>query len=169
MVLRQSVAVQPVWILALLVALMPAMPAHGGSGSYDVRVDGHSYDVRYSVDADVIAMAIDQELDSLLIGLENAQDSEFVVYLPGEMISAEGDRFVILVDWVETDYELAGPRDQVQQMPVTAVKFTVPEGAVEVEIIGTRVVPEFALGAMAAFGVLLAVTTVCLRGRPFRW
>lgn len=160
---------QPVWILALLVAVMPAMPAHGGSGSYDVRVDGSSYDVRYSVDADVIAMAIDQELDSLLIGLENARDSAFVVYLPDEMISAEGDRFVILVDWVETDYEIVDLREQGQQTSVTAVEFAVPDGAVEVEIIGTYVVPEFPPGALAVFGVILAATTACLRGRLFRW
>ena len=115
--------------------LLGSLPAH--AESYNLQIDEHSYDIQYDVDADVLAMAIDQELNSLLIGLENTQDSLFTIQLDDEMISAENNEFAILVDGFEVNYE-ANPMGE-----KTEIKFFVPIGTQEVEIIGTHVIPEF--------------------------
>ena len=73
---------------------------------YHLIVDEHSYDLEYDIDTDVIAMAIDHELNSLLIGIENTQDSTFQMILPTEMISAENNEFAVLVDGFEIDYQI---------------------------------------------------------------
>ena len=119
-------------VLLLLVGFSPAF-----SESYNLQIDEHSYDLEYQIDANVLAMAIDQELNSLLIGIVNANDSQFSIKLPNEMISAEQNEFAVLVDGLEVDYELNSLGD------MTEISFFVPNLSQEIEIIGTHVIPEF--------------------------
>ncbi len=37
--------------------------------TYDLVIDEHSFELKYELNGDVIAMALDQELTSLLIGI----------------------------------------------------------------------------------------------------
>ena len=76
------------------------------SNTFGLTVDGDDtiYEINYTVDAKVLAMEIDQELNSLLIGLENTRDSIFSIHLPDNVISAENDQFVVFVNLVDTDY-----------------------------------------------------------------
>lgn len=148
--------------------------------TYALEIDGHSFEVPYRVDADVIAMAVDQELDSLLIGLENAGDSVMVIDLAHKLIRAEnggggdgdgddgdgGGAYAVLVNGIEVDYGIVTDGDS------SALSFFVPEFSEEVEIIGTYVIPEFppvALAGTAAL-VLAAVLAASRAGWPlFRW
>ena len=139
----------------LLVGFLPAF-----SESYNLQIDEHSYDLEYQVDADVLAMAIDQELNSLLIGIENANNSLFSIKLPNEMISAENNEFAVLVDGYEVDYQL-NTLD-----PKTQILFFVNEGTQEIEIIGTQVIPEFPVGLL--FGVLLVMPIIILFSKNSR-
>lgn len=132
----------------LSVGFLPAF-----SESYNLQIDEHSYDLEYQVDADVLAMAIDQELNSLLIGIENANDSQFSIKLPNEMISAENNEFAILVDGLEVDYELSSLGD------MTEISFFVPSMSQEIEIIGTHVIPEFPIVILI---LVLTITSVIL-------
>ena len=84
------------------------------SESYNLQIDEHSYDLEYQINADVLAMAIDQELNSLLIGIDNTEDSLFSIKLPNEMISAENNEFAVLVDGLEIDYNLNSLRDSTE-------------------------------------------------------
>ena len=89
----------------LVILSLILVPQLGFASVYTIDVGNHTYDVVYSVDADIIAMEIDPELNSLLVGLNNTKDSFFEIHLPDELISAEGDQFVVLIDWIETDYQ----------------------------------------------------------------
>ena len=108
--------------------------------SYILEIDEHVYDIQYYVDADVIAMAIDEELDSLLVGIENTKDSIFSIDLEHEMINAQNNEFAVLVNGLEVDYEIISDDDS------STLKFFVPTGTQEIEIIGTHVIPEFPIG-----------------------
>jgi len=44
--------------------------------TYDLVIDEHSFELKYELNGDVIAMALDQELTSLLIGIENTKNSK---------------------------------------------------------------------------------------------
>ena len=132
----------------LLVGFLPAF-----SESYNLQIDEHSYDLEYQADADVLAMAIDQELNSLLIGIENANDSLFSIKLPNEMISAEKNEFAVLVNGLEVDYELK------PLGAMTEISFFVPNLSQEIEIIGTHVIPEFPIVVLI---LILTITGVVL-------
>ncbi len=154
--------VAPVLALALIGGAV--LPAYAQSDPYRISVDGHSFDVAYSVDADVVAMEIDVELNSLLVGLEGTRDSVFEIHLPDEMISAEDDDFVVLVDWVEVDHRIVEPsHTSAPEAPVTVVQFPVQDGALEVEIIGTHVIPEFPVAMIALAAVLTGVVVMSKR------
>ena len=72
--------------------------------TYDLVIDEHSFELKYELNGDVIAMALDQELTSLLIGIENTKDSTFTIDLPNEMIRSVDNAFAILVNGLEVDY-----------------------------------------------------------------
>jgi len=107
--------------------------------SYILQIDDHVYDIQYNINANVLAMAIDQELTSLLIGIEDTKDSDFVIDLHHELINAQNNAFAVLVNGVEIDYEIISDSDS------STLSFFVPEGTEEIEIIGTHTIPEFHL------------------------
>jgi len=111
--------------------------------SYQLTVDENSFEINYSTTGRVIAMEIDKELFSLLIGLENVEkDSILEIEFTHELISAENNEFAVLVNGYEIDYELFTTD--------LGSKLTIPIFAdtEEIEIIGTNVIPEFPLGIL---------------------
>ena len=81
------------------------------SSQYALEIDEHAYSISYVVNANVIAMDIDPESTSLLIGLDNTYDSRFFIALEHELINAQNNEFIILVDGQETDYEISSDSD----------------------------------------------------------
>jgi hypothetical protein len=102
-------------------------------------------------------MAIDPELTSLLIGLENTKESVFKINLQQEIINADNNDFAVLVNGYEIDYDILTNSDS------STLSFYVPEFTEEVEIIGTHVIPEFPIGAILGFVLLVSVVTVFSR------
>ena len=125
--------------------------------SYDLIIDENSFELKYELNGDVIAMALDQELTSLLIGIDKTNDSAFIIELPNEMIRSEDNAFAVLVNGLEVDYEIVSDNDSL------ILEFFVPSGTEEIEIIGTYVIPEFPLGFVLIFGSIM--TVVCLMTR----
>jgi len=151
-------------ILPLLISTIPAFgeshPEYSGiedPSKFHLKVNDDEFFIPFHVDANVIAMQIDPELTSLLIGLENTSDSVFEIDLKHELISAHDNEFAILVNGLEIDYDVVSDSDS------TTFTFFVPEFTEEVEIIGTHVIPEFTLGATMGFAVLV-LSVVAISG-----
>ena len=121
---------------------------------YVLQFDDHTFDILYAVNGDVLAMDVDPESKSLLVGLENTRDSNFSINLNPELISAPNNEFVILVDGQDVDYQIFTDTDSV------TLSLFVPTGTQEVEIIGTSVIPEFPIGAI--FVLIIMVTSVII-------
>jgi predicted secreted protein with PEFG-CTERM motif len=146
------------WIFLILPFLIFSTPIfaqtldsdESSNSEYVLEIDQHEYSISYVVNADVIAMAIDPESKSLLIGLDNTYDSQFSIGLEHELINAQNNEFVILVDGEEVDYEITSDSAS------STFTFFVPIGSEEVEIIGTSVVPEFPIGAIFGFAVMIS-------------
>ena len=146
------------WIFLILPFLIFTTPIFAqtpsdelsNSSQYALEIDEHAYSISYVVNANVVAMEIDPESTSLLIGLDNTYDSRFFIGLEHELISAQNNEFVILVDGQETDYEISSDSDS------STFAFFVPTGTEEVEIIGTHVIPEFPIGAIFGFAVMIS-------------
>ena len=124
-----------------------------------LEIDEHVFDIVYDVDADVLAMAIDQESKSLLVGIDNAQDSQFMIAFPKEMIDAENGEFAVLVNGVEIEYEISSDSQNYTLI------FYVPVDSEEVEIIGTHVIPEFHIGVIVIIGIVMMSSIIISRSK----
>lgn len=124
---------------------------------YVLDIDEHIFAIKYDVNGDVIAMAIDPELTSLLIALENTSDSVFKIDLDHQLINAQNNEFAILVNGYEVEYEIVTDGNS------STFTFFVPQNTEEIEIIGTHVIPEFPLGAI--FGLVLLITMIMVVSR----
>lgn len=151
------------WFLFILPLLIFSTPAFAqtlesdsfsNSSEYVLEIDGHEYFISYTVNAHILAMAIDPESKSLLIGLDKTYDSPFFIELEHGLINAENNEFIILVDGEEVYYQITSGSER------SIFEFFVPVGSEEVEIIGTHVIPEFPIGAI--FGLMVLISSVML-------
>lgn len=127
-----------------------------------LNTDDQTFEVRYSLDGQVIAMAIDHELNSLLIGITEVKDSAFQITLPQDLISAENNEFIVLVNQIEVDYNVS------EQDDTATLSFFVPVDSEEIEIIGTQVIPEFPLGVLMVFATMIVAVTLVTKIGKFR-
>jgi hypothetical protein len=132
-------------LFVFLIILTPLVLDAQAKETYLLTIDEHTFELHYELTGEVIAMELDQELTSLLIGIENTKDSTFSISLPDEMIASENNEFAVLVNGLEIDYDLELLENGV------ALKFFVPDGTQEIEIIGTHVIPEFPFGIILGF------------------
>ncbi|HXG13881.1 MAG TPA: PEFG-CTERM sorting domain-containing protein [Candidatus Nitrosotenuis sp.] len=127
-----------------------------------IAVTGTDFLVNYSIKGGrVISITPSIPDKSLIIQIETTSDGELTVTLPRGLIDArlgpdgqsgEDDSFFVLVDGAEVDFdETTTSSDRTLTIPFE-------DGATEIEIIGTFVIPEF--GTMAA--IILAVAIVSI-------
>ena len=146
-------------ILSVSFSILPSVFAEN---IYNLTVDEHSFDLTYEFSGDVIAMAIDQELRSLLIGVENTTDSLFRITFDNTLITAENDNFAILVNGLEVDYDILDDGNS------STLRFYVEEGTEEIEIIGTHVIPEFPFSVFFGFVLMTSLVLILPKFRIFR-
>jgi hypothetical protein len=146
-------------ILSVSFSILPSVFAEN---IYNLTVDEHSFDLTYEFSGDVIAMAIDQELSSLLIGVENTKDSLFKITFDNTLITAENGNFAILVNGLEVDYDILDDGNS------STLRFYVEEGTEEIEIIGTHVIPEFPFSVFSGFVLMTSIVLIITKFRIFR-
>ena len=146
-------------LLIIAILIIGISPIFAEEKKYVLEIDEHVFNIVYDVDADVLAMAIDQESKSLLVGVENAQDSQFMIAFPKEMIDAENDAFAVLVNGVEIEYEISS-----DSQDYTLI-FYVPVDSEEVEIIGTHVIPEF--GSIVTMILAVSIISIIVLSAKF--
>jgi len=130
------------------------------SDKVTLTFDGKPYDLYYgyhgSLDAlgsDAVfptlsTMKINEEKKSLEITMTDVPEkTDFWVRMPDAVISAENENYIVLVDGVDTGYDLMKfPNDHV-------IGFFITEDTKNIEIIGTSVIPEFGSIAIMILGV----------------
>lgn len=144
-------------ILLILLLMLSALPVFADSdlfqienpSYYELKIDEHIFSIPYNVDSNVLAMAVDEELTSLLIGLDETKDSIMVIELDDQIISAENNQFAVLVNGLEVDYNIVSNENS------SVLSFFVPAFTEEVEIIGTHVIPEFSFGIILIFSIVV--------------
>lgn len=146
-------------IMIFTILILPNLSAFAEK-NYRLEVDGNSFDIKYDFDGDIIAMDVDKESTSLLIGTDNVKDANFQITLPDELIQADNNAFVVLVNGYEVEYKVTSGVD-------TVLTFFVPDFTEEIEIIGTHVVPEFPLGAILVFGSIFGIIVVMHKSKRF--
>lgn len=143
-----------------LVMIFSSNLAYGST--YSLETSDMPFEISYELNGDVIAMAVDENTTSFLIGITNVEDSNFEISLPTELISAENNEFVVLVDGIEVDYDVSTQND------AAMLQFFVPANSQEIEIIGTHVIPEFPLGALVVLATMIVIVTFVTKIGKFR-
>jgi len=149
-------------LIFLMVFLIPQTSLYADELKYMLNTDDQTFEIAYSLDGKVIAMAIDHELNSLLIGITEVRDSIFQITLPQNLISAKNNEFAVLVDLVEVDYDIS------TQDNAAILYFFVPADSQEIEIIGTQIIPEFPLGALVVLATMIGIVTFVTKTGKFR-
>jgi predicted secreted protein with PEFG-CTERM motif len=134
--------------------------------------DDKSYDVYYGYHGSLDSMGSNYEfpvLSSMNINEENKsidivmetipEKTDFWVRMPDDVISAENEKFIVLVDGVDTGYDLMKfPSDHV-------IGFFIDEDTKNIQIIGTQVIPEF--GNIAMLILVLSIISIVVVSRRF--
>src|SRR3989338_11279457 len=147
------------FIFALIIVFSSNL-AYGST--YSLETSDMPFEISYELNGDVIAMAVDENTTSFLIGITNVEDSNFEISLPTELISAENNEFAVLVDQIEVDYNISA------QDNASILQFFVPANSQEIEIIGTHVIPEFPLGALVVLATMIVIVTFVTKINKFR-
>ena len=114
---------------------------YGYKGSLDSIGSHHAEPILSS-------MTINEERKSIEIIMDEVpKKTDFWVRIPPEVLYAEGDKFTVLVDGVNTGYDMTTfPNDY-------AIGFIILETTENIEIIGTRVIPEFGVFSVMILGI----------------
>lgn len=130
--------------------------------SYTIEIDDATFDIYYggygSIEIGGEALEEDEptlssmnlnterkSLEITLVPIPN--DKVFWILLPLEVISAEDAKYQLLIDGVDTKYDLT-------KFPENyALGMILPPGAKNIEIIGTKVVPEFGTVTILILGL----------------
>jgi predicted secreted protein with PEFG-CTERM motif len=130
----------------------------GAPSGKKVHVENTEFDVSYKITGGkVLGITADVEAKSLLISIQTTSDGVLTITLPRDLIDAkingEDDSFFVLIDGEETS-------DVSEETTSTDRTLTIQfqDGAEEIEIIGTQIVPEF--GAIAALVLAVAIISI---------
>ena len=136
----------------------PGGGSTGGPSGPTIGVDRTSFVLSYKITGgSVLSVTPDDEANSLIIGISTTSDGELTITLPRELIDAIGpdgseDTFFVLIDGEEVDFdETTTSTDRTLTIPF-------PDGAEEIEIIGSFVIPEF--GTIAALILAIAIISI---------
>ena len=144
--------------------------------SYTIEVDDNTFDIYYggygsleiggeALEPDeptLLSMNLNVERKSLEIVLNPVpNDKIFWVLLPLDVISAEEAQYQLFIDGVETKYDLT-------KFPGNyALGMVLPPDAEYVEIIGTKIIPEFGTYAILILGISIFGLVYYMRKTSF--
>jgi predicted secreted protein with PEFG-CTERM motif len=130
----------------------------GGPSGPTISVDRTSFVLSYTITGgSVLSVNPDDDANSLIIGISTTSDGELTITLPRALIDAVGpdgeeDSFFVLIDGEEVDF------DESKTSTDRTLTIAFPDGAEEIEIIGSFVVPEF--GTIAALILAVAIISI---------
>jgi prepilin signal peptidase PulO-like enzyme (type II secretory pathway) len=127
--------------------------------THTFETEGQIFEITYDFDGNLLAIDIDKESTSMLIGVYDVKDSMFEISFPPELLAAEQADFIVLVDGFETDYAIR------YDEKTPHLTFPIPALTEEIEIIGTSVIPEFPFGPILVMGIVALVTVVLVQKR----
>ena len=127
-----------------------------------VEIEGQTYDIPFEISGGSLeGVEADVESMSLLFTILSNSSGTLTLWLPTELIDADGE-FSVFVDGNET---AATELDPTADARVLEVEFD--EGAQEIEVMGTSIVPEFGPLALLATVAATGAIVMAYRFRRF--
>jgi hypothetical protein len=173
----------PTFCLLLLFSssIIPTVQAQGNNGTQaqgnnstiDVEIDGQSYPIAYNITGGEISnITAMKENATLMIDMATNDDGTLILELPRNIMDSknpqnEDEDYILFADGIQTGADQIVTNNQVRTLSVDF-----DNGVEQIEIAGTRIVPEFGplSGLLLAVGVLgvLAITAKLTKFRMFR-
>jgi hypothetical protein len=105
--------------------------------------------------AQITSIDINKEQKSMIISVDNIyQDDLMSIRFSKELVSAEGKRLTLLIDSQQKGYESNTQNDKQTMI------FVLPANTKQVEIVGTKVIPEFPSSVLALIVVVSSVVLI---------
>jgi predicted secreted protein with PEFG-CTERM motif len=122
-----------------------------------IGVDRTNFVLSYKITGgSVLSVTPDDEANSLVIAIKTTSDGVLTITLPRALIDAkineQDDNFFVLIDGEEVEFE------ETTTDTDRTLTINFPDGAEEIEIIGSFVVPEF--GTIAALILAIAIISI---------
>lgn len=122
-----------------------------------IGVDRTNFVLSYTIKGgSVLSVTPDDEAHSLIVAIKTTSDGELKITLPRALIDAkineQDDNFFVLIDGEEVEFE------ETTTDTDRTLTIAFPDGAEEIEIIGSFVVPEF--GTIAALILAIAIISI---------
>src|ERR671915_208468 len=152
-------------------SMIPATQAQGNNGTQaqgnnstvDVQIDGKAYPITYNMTGGEISnVTAMKENSTLLIDVATNDDGTLILELPRNIMDSknpqnEDEDYILFADGIQIEADQIVTNNQVRTLSVDF-----DNGVEQIEIAGTRIVPEFGplSGLLLAVGVLgvLAIT-----------
>ena len=162
-------------------SMIPATQAQGNNGTQaqgsnstvDVQIDGKAYPITYNMTGGEISnVTAMKENSTLLIDMATNDDGTLILELPRNIMDSknpqnEDEDYILFADGIQIGADQIVTNNQVRTLSVDF-----DNGVEQIEIAGTRIVPEFGplSGLLLAVGVLgvLAITAKLTKFRMFR-
>lgn len=127
--------------------------------TYNLQIDNATIPIYYGfhfTHATTSKISLVPENNSILMSVTNVTETDTMwVYIPQSVISADDNKFLLYVDGKNTSYELATYSHS------TIMGFAVNTNTHDIQIQGTRVIPEFSASALyvmvIGFATILAL------------
>lgn len=138
-------------------------PAQAQQSSVVAQYGDEEWTIDYSFSGNISSVRIDPEFNSLVFGIATSQDSdqELTLSLPRDLIDARindiDSEFLVVASGQNIAYSETQNTDSMRQ-----IRISIPEGATEFEVVGTRVMPEFPAILTAAIAGALMIAVVVM-------
>ncbi|HEY7734065.1 MAG TPA: CHRD domain-containing protein [Nitrososphaera sp.] len=125
-----------------------------------VEIEGQTYDIPFEVKGGTLqSVDADVESKSLLFTISSNTSGALTVWLPTEVIDADND-FSVFIDGASANFTEMAPSANAR---ILEIEFD--EGAEEIEIMGTTIVPEF--GSLALIVASISIVGVIIASKRF--
>jgi len=122
--------------------------------------DTGTFDIKYTISGGTVEdIEVESENFGLLVKINSLQDGKIILELPRESIDAEkqngeDEKFIILINDVQTEYEEVQSGSTVRTIGINFEK-----GDSKIQVIGTYVIPEFGTIVMIilTIGILASI------------
>lgn len=140
-------------------SIIPATYAQGNNSTVEVEIDGKSYPITYNMTGGTIAnMTAMKENSTLLVDIVTNDDGTLILELPRNIMDSknpqnEDEDYILFADGIQTGADQITTNNQVRTLSIDF-----DNGVEQIEIAGTRIVPEF--GPFSALLLAVGVTGV---------
>jgi predicted secreted protein with PEFG-CTERM motif len=140
-----------------------------------IEVDAGSYgtfDVNYSINGGIVKnMLIDKDVFALIVIIESENDGIITLEMPRDAFDAKkqdqtDDIFIIIIDGIEVPYQ-----ETVTNTDSRIITVNFEKGDSDIEIIGTRIIPEFGTITVMILAIGIITTIMVTKNRfqiPFK-